>query len=254
VGVSGRVLFHQGAPIGPSVDFTLYRRDPEVYERLFAPESYPGGVSTSVSLEATHLVQTLADPKVSGTTTEQGADALAMQARLKVDFLRVHALALYRSVSFVTSEGPGLPPFSVFPQDGTSWPELLVSAGVDHHFPGSGLTPGFLVRAVWPAMNEGPTAIFGGNNPPPGVESRPVIVRGPNELSFLPEGRERQPILTAKATLRWDVGDNLSALGEAFYTRDPNRTVFREGTDGVAELVLERASSVGFAAALQARF
>jgi hypothetical protein len=81
-----------------------------------------------------------------------------------------------------------------------------------------------------------------------------VVLRGPNTFSALPEGRERQPILTAKATLRWDFGESLSALGEAFYTRDPNHTVFREDANGVSQPVLERPDSVGLATVLQARF
>lgn len=253
-GISGRVLYHQGAPIGPSVDFTLYRGDPEVYEKLLAPESYPGGVSASVSLEATHLVQTLQDPAGGDTLTNRGADVLALQARLKVDFLRVHALGMYRSASFLTSEGPGIPPFRAFPQGGTTRPELLVSAGVDHHFAGTGLTPGLLVRAVLPSTTDALAPLLGGNNPPSGTPSREVVVRGPFELTVLPEGHVRQPILTAKATLRWDVGDNLSAIGEVFYTRDPNRTVFEDDEFGVARPVLAPPSSVGFGAVLQVRF
>lgn len=254
VGISGRVLYHQGAPIGPSVDFMLYRGDPEVYEKLLAPESYPGGVSASVSLEATHLVQTLQDPARGDTLTNRGADVFALQARLKVDFLRVHALGMYRSASFLTSEGPGIPPFRAFPQGGTTRPELLVSAGVDHHFAGTGLTPGLILRAVLPSMTDTLGPLLGGNNPPPGTSGREVIVRGPFDLTVLPEGHVLQPVLTAKATLRWDVGTSLSAIGEAFYTRDPNRTVLEDGENGVGQFVLAPPSSVGFAAVLQARF
>jgi hypothetical protein len=254
VGISGRVLYHQGAPIGPSVDFTLYRGDPEVYEKLLAPESYPGGVSASVSLEATHLVQTLQDPAQGDTLTNRDADVLALQARLKVDFLRVHALGMYRSASFLTSEGPGIPPFRAFPQGGTTRPELLMSAGVDHHFAGTGLTPGLLLRAVLPSTTDALGPLLGGNNPVPGTAAREVIVRGPFDLTVLPQGHVLQPVLTAKATLRWDVGTSLSAIGEAFYTRDPNRTVFEDDENGVTRPVLAPPSSVGFAAVLQARF
>lgn len=247
---SGRVLFHQGAPIGPSVDFSLYRQDPEVFEKLFAPEVYPGGVSAAVSLEATWLSQLLLDPGGSeGTVRSQGAEAVALQARLKVDFLRVHALALHRSATFITSEVPGLPPFKLFPQGAGLQSELLLSAGADYHFPGPGLTPGLVVRAVWPAAFDNATVIGGPPSPP-----RMAVLRGPAELSILPPGRERQPILLAKATLRWDLGSTFSAIGEAFYTHDPNRTVLDDGETGVPEFVLQPPSAVGFSALLQARF
>jgi hypothetical protein len=50
------------------------------------------------------------------------------------------------------------------------------------------------------------------------------------------------------------VGTSLSAIGEAFYTRDPNRTTFEDDENGVTRPVLAPPSSVGFAAVLQARF
>ncbi len=248
--VSGRVLFHHGAPIGPSVDFALYRQDPEVFEKLFAPEVYPGGVSASVSLEATWLAQTLMDPDVAeGGMGGQSAEAAALQARLKVDFLRVHALALHRSATFISSEVPGLPPFRAFPQDTELQSELLLSAGADYHFPGPGLTVGLVGRAVWPAAFD--NASFLGI---PASTPSIVVLRGPAELSVLPPGRERQPILLAKATLRWDFGSAFSALGEVFYTQDPNRTETEDGDTGIPEIVLRPSSTLGFSALLQARF
>lgn len=248
--VSGRVLFHQGAPIGPSVDFSLYRQQPEVFETLFAPEVYPGGVSASVSLEATFLEQTLLEPRSSeGTMAGQGAEAAALQARLKVDFLRVHALALHRSATFITSEVPGLPPFKSFPEGSGLQSELLLSAGADYHFPGPRLTPGLVVRAVLPAAFNNANVLG-----EPGLTRRIAILRGPAELSFLPLGRERQPILLAKATLRWEFGSVFSAIGEAFYTQDPNHTVTQYSDTGVLEIVLRPSSTLGFSALLQARF
>ncbi|HEX5749900.1 MAG TPA: hypothetical protein VFZ09_26955 [Archangium sp.] len=245
--VSGRVLYHQGAPIGPSVDFSLYRQDPAVFETLFAPEAYPGGVSASVSLEGTYLHQTLMDPDVFRKTTGQGAEVLALQARLKVDFLRLHALALHRSATFISSESPGLPPFVAFVRDTPLQSELLLSAGADYHFSGPGLTPGLVVRAVWPAT-------FHNDEGSPLGTSGVAVLRGPGDISILPAGRQRQPILSARATLRWDFGSVFSAIGEAFYAHDPNRTTFDDGPTGVLELVPLPPSAVGFNALLQARF
>ncbi|HZH17081.1 MAG TPA: hypothetical protein VE057_22185 [Archangium sp.] len=179
----------------------------------------------------------------------QGAEAAALQARLKVDFLRVHALALHRSATFIPSEVPGLPPFKSFPEGTGLQSELLLSAGADYHFPGPGLTPGLVVRAVWPAAFDNATVLGGPASPP-----RIAVLRGPAELSFLPPGRERQPILLAKATLRWELGSAFSAMGEAFYTRDPNHTVTEDGDTGIPESVLRPSSTLGFSALLQARF
>ena len=44
-GGSAQVVYHVGVPVGTSVDFRLYRNDPDVYQRFFAPETYPGGLA-----------------------------------------------------------------------------------------------------------------------------------------------------------------------------------------------------------------
>ena len=250
LGVSGRALYHQGAPIGPSVDFTLYRQDPAVYETLFAPEAYPDGVSASVSLEGTHLVQDLTSSDLPvGETAPVGSDVLALQARLKVDRLRVHALGLYRSAMFLVSEVPGLPPFrDLRPADVQN--ATLLTVGADYHLPRLGLTPGLLLRAEWPASFQA-TALQ--DNVPVLVGKR-VVIRGPSTVSLLPEGRERQPQLLAKATARWDPGSRVTVLGEVFYTYDPNRTTFRDDAVGIAQPVPEPPSSAGFSLLLQLRF
>lgn len=251
LGVSGRLLYHQGGTIGPSVDFTLYQQDPAVYETLFAPESYPGGLAVHVSLEGTHLEQDLVAPGSStpGQTDAVGATALALQGRLKVDRLRLHALALYRSASFLVSEVPGFPAFRALASDSVQ-ADTSLTAGVDYHLPALGLTPGFLMRAVWPAAFQNGGSLEGGGLTP----GLTTVLRGPTSISILPEGRGRRPLLLAKATARWDLGTRAAALGEVFYTHDPNRTTFQDGPEGVAGPVFEPASSVGFSLLLQARF
>ena len=114
-GVSAQAVYHVGVPVGTSIDFRLYRNDPEVYQRFFAPEQYPGGLSYTVSLEGSYLVQTLSDPDVFGRTVPQEARAVALyddvallQSWLREDILSVagpdHAsrVALY---DFVVERG-----------------------------------------------------------------------------------------------------------------------------------------------------
>ncbi len=254
-GVSAEIVYHQGVPVGTSVDFQLYRNDPDLLQRFFVPEVYPGGLSMSVSLEGSHLVQSLEDPNVFGKTTPQGADAMALQARMKINFLRLHLLALYRSLSFIQFNVPGLPPFRDFPQGTVLKPEMLVAGGADYHFPRTHLTPGVILGIQQPASFQSPEALLGGNAPPAALlGQRTVVVRDVNLPTILPAGYAPVPILSAKATLRWDISDSVAGIGEVYYTRDANRVTFRRDAAGISQPTFEKEHGIGFNTVLQARF
>lgn len=261
-GVSAQAAYHVGVPVGTSIDFRLYKNDPEIYQRFFAPEQYPGGVAYSVSLEGSYLTQTLEDPDVFGRTKPQPATALALQARAKWDFWRFHVLGLYRSLSFIQFEVPGLPPFQDFPSGTELKPEMFIAAGADRYFPSLHLTPGFILGVQQPASFRSPELNLGGNNPPAGLTgTRTVVVRDVNQLSILPSqcgsnnaACEAQPIISAKATARWDLSDTVAAIGEVYYTYDNNRTTFRDDVTGIAQPNFEKPHALGFNTLLQARF
>jgi hypothetical protein len=261
-GISGQAVYHLGVPVGTSVDFRLYRNDPDMYQRFFAPEAYPGGLSLSVSMEGSYLVQTLEDPDVFGRTVPQGATAEALQVRVKYNYLRLHLLALYRSLSFIQNEVPGIPPYRDFPDGTVLNPEAFVAVGADYHFKRLHLTPGIIFGVQQPASFRSPEFPGGGNNPPPGLAgTRTVVVRDVNLLSILPETCgadnsvcEADLILSAKATFRWDLSETVAAVGEVYYTYDNNRTTFRDDVTGVAQPRFEEPHALGFNTLLQARF
>ncbi len=114
-GVSAQAVLHVGVPVGTSVDLRLYRNDPEMVQKFFSPETYPGGFSYSVSLEGDLLYQTLEDPDRFAATTPQQARAAALQVRTKWNYLRAHLLGLYRTLSYIQFDTPGFPPFKDLP-------------------------------------------------------------------------------------------------------------------------------------------
>jgi hypothetical protein len=61
-------------------------------------------------------------------------------------------------------------------------------------------------------------------------------------------------VLSAKATMRWDISESVTAVGEVYYTRDPNRVTFRDDATGVALPAYAKVDGLGFNAILQARF
>jgi hypothetical protein len=248
-------VYHVGVPVGTSVDFRLYRNDPEVYQRFFTPVQYPGGLSYSVSVEGSYLTQTLADPDEFGTTVPQPARAGALQASAKYNYLRMHMLGLVRDISFIQFDVPGLTPYTDFP-DGTELkPEMFVAVGADYHFPGAHFTPGFIVGVQQPASARSTQTGFGGNNPPESLAGgRTLVLRDVSQPTVLPEGEEAQPIISAKTTFRWDLSESVAAVGEVYYNYDTNRVTFRDDLSGIAQPSFVDPHGVGFNMLLQARF
>ena len=95
-GVSAQVAVHDGMPVGSSIDYALYRNDPERVGRLFRKTEYPGGLSWLAKAEATLLGQTLKDPEATGSTTVQYGTAADLNARVKLNRTRLRLDAQVR--------------------------------------------------------------------------------------------------------------------------------------------------------------
>lgn len=254
-GVSGQLVYHLGVPVGTSIDFRLYRNDPDIYEKFFAPEQYPGGLALTASLEGNFLTQTLEDPDTFAKTTAQNAAAVALQFRLKYNFMRIGFLGLYRTLSYIQFNVPGVPPFRDFPDGTKLQPEMFGAISFDYHIPRLHLTPGIIGGLQLPATFTSPSATLGGNNPPVGLlGSRTVVVRDVNQFSILPTNYAAEPIISAKFNLRFDISDYFAFVGEVYYTHDSNRTRFADSAGGISEPTFEKPDAIGFNTVLQARY
>jgi hypothetical protein len=256
LGASARLSLHVREPVSQSVDMQLYRNDPDLMKVAFGRQFYPGGLSYNVSVEGTRLAQTLEDPDVFGRIKEQPAESFAVQGRVTYNYVRMHALAVYRSLSFVQFDVPGFPPYTDFPQGTKIQPEMFFAVGGSYHFPGLHLTPGFTVGLQQPAAMTSPEATLGGNNPNPlqDATGRAVVVRNPGDFSVLPAGTAPLPIISAKSSTRWDLSETFATLGEVYWTRDPNRATFIKGLDGTTQQHFEDEDRLGFNLIVQARF
>ena len=258
MGASAEAVYHVGVPIGISVDTRLYKNDPDVLQKFFAPESYPGGLSYSVSLEASALGQSLEDPDRYARTVFQPAYAAAAQAKVKWNYLRANAIGLYRSLSYIQFDVPGFPPFTDYPDGTVITPELFLAVGADYHLPGLHLTPGLIAGVQNPASARAPTnALCGANNPPPlCLGARSVVIRDVNNPDILPSGDNVLPIWSVKGTLKWDISDSVAAIGEAWYSFDPDKVTFRQSLTGIAisEPTYLSPQVIGFNTIVQCRF
>lgn len=239
----------------PSLDLRLYKNDPDITQRFFTPERYPGGFSYQLSVEASGLAQTLVNPDKYASTKIQPAAAVALQARFKYDYWRFYALGLMRTLSFIQFDVPGLPPYTDFTKGSVVRPELWAAIGGDKNFPNQHLTLGLILGVQNPASVRAPRFDFGGANPPAGVTGpRTVVVRDVNTFAILPYDEAVLPIFSVKATGRLDISEYFAVLGEVFYNRDDNRVTFLDSEASIAQPVFQQPNQLGFNVVVQARF
>jgi hypothetical protein len=202
------------------------------------------------SVEATWLTQSLENPDVLAGSKLQHAQAVALQMRLKFNFLRVSFLGLYRTPSYIWFNQPGFPPFKDFPAGSVLQPEMFAAIGLDYHIAPIKLTVGAIGGAQLPATYRQPTPMVGGSI----VGTRTIVFRDVGQPNILPTNQVTRPIVSAKLNFRFDLSEYFAAIGELYYTWDSNRTRFRDNVSGIAEPVFEPPHAIGFNAMLQARF
>jgi hypothetical protein len=265
-GASLQVSLHSGLPVGSSIDYALYRNQPESIARLFHKEAYPGGLAWLVSAEGTMIGQTLKDPYNTGSTVTQYGYAGDVNVRVKFNRTRFRFDVMSRSLSFILHSIPSLPTYTDFATDcgksadgrcSSVTPEYYLSAGVDQNLPDSGITAGVSVGLDIPATLTTPRAqdITGNQTTATTVVLRnDAIAYG----SFLPKGKDVAPIFALKATLRYDFADAFAAFADVYYQYDPNTTEYdRSGNEsnfmGV-DPKFANFNQLGFNVTLQARF
>ncbi|AKT39139.1 tetratricopeptide repeat protein [Chondromyces crocatus] len=254
-GLSARaVVHHPDMPTPQSIDFQLYRNDPNKPQVFFRPETYTEGKTTwAVSLEYTNLFQHLSDFEVAGATNIQQARAAALQANLKTGYLRASFTGIYRDLPYVLRNQPSLIPFQTIPSSESvkTSDELFFSVAADYYIPSARLTPGIGAGLQLPATFESNT-VDRASSP----ISRTIVVREQGNISILPVNTGAVPIIQARASLKWDLSRIMSAVIWAQYVRDNNATfVERDPNEGTTSLrTFISPDFLGFGAMVQARF
>ncbi|MBK9266767.1 MAG: hypothetical protein IPM54_44155 [Polyangiaceae bacterium] len=252
-GVSARVLLHdKTTPVPQSIDFALYRNDPNKPMVIFKPETYTEGKTTwSVALEGTNLWQHLKDFDVAGGTAMQPARAAALQANIKSSYFRGSATVIYRDLPYVLRNQPSFIPFQTLPADAGSSDEVFLAVAGDYYFKKPRLTAGFGGGLQFPATFS--TATIDNSSAP---ISRTVVVREQGNIAILPVNQTEVPIFQARASLKWDISPILSALAWVQFVRDNNGTfVERDPTEGTLALrTFISPNFLGFGTSVSARF
>ncbi|MRG96487.1 hypothetical protein [Polyangium spumosum] len=253
LGGSTRILVHdKNTPVPQSIDFALYRNDPNKPMIIFKPEVYnPGKTTWSLSVEATNLWQRVKDFDVAGGTTFQQARAAAFQANVKSGFLRGSFTAIYRDLPYVLRNQPSYIPFQSLPNDAATANEFFLALASDYYLPKPRLTVGLGAGLQFPSTFS--TSTVDQSNAP---ISRTVVVREQGNIAILPVNQGAVPIFQARASLKWDLSTIMSALLWLQYVRDNNGTfVERDPSEGTVALrSFISPNFFGFGASVSARF
>lgn len=253
-GASLQVALHHREPVTSSVDYKLYRNDPERAYHMFAKEEYPGGVSWLVAAEATILGQTLKDPEVSGGTTTQIGKAGDINARIKIDRTRLRADLQFRDLAFILHSTPSLPTYSDFPPEYERTADFFADIGIDQNIEGTGLTLGVIGGVDLPASLTTPTGVIPGDMVE-GEGTSTAVIRNEGDITILPPGEDVLPQFALKFAGRLDFAESFAALADIYYSRDPNQTrLVREGPDDLLMREFGEFNQLGFNFTLQAKF
>jgi hypothetical protein len=235
--------------VGSSIDFQLYKNDPNHPFQAFRPVEYtPGEAGYLISAEGAYILQHLADVDQANETTLEPAMAGALQGRLQYDYWRFELTGLYRDLSYILKNVPSFVPFLSIPDAATVNPELFVAAAADYHFPKPHLTIGVSGGIQFPATFS--TLVTTGS----AEASNTLVVRKEGFFSILPPGLEAVPIVGARLHARMDVSEMLYALLWVQFVHDQNATRLVVNEAEGTRRVFQRADQLGFGVSMAARF
>ena len=252
-GISQRVLLSYNTPrMGQTADLRLLKSDPENRRRAsFVPLYNHGSFGFGVSAEFTSLWQTLIDPEtLDGLVFDNGlAAALNAQVRFLKN-MRVGLDVVYRDVSFMLFNVPGLTPYVAFAEDTIRKPQVYGALWWSYYIEPAHLTPGFVLGLMQPASFEAEEDATGNR--------QTQVIREASDYEILPVGESPFTILSLKGSLQWNLSHMLAIIGEVAFTQDFNVTKVAPGEQEgeTASRVIDTAlgRAVGLNLIMQAQF
>ncbi len=261
-GVSGQVAVHDGMPVQSSIDYKLYKYDPERIGRVFQRARYKEGLQWLAMGELTYLGQTLKHPEKTGTTVVQPGIAGDINLRIMMDRIRIRVDAQYRDLAFILHSVPSLPTFSDFPEAYKIKPNFFAAVGVDRNW-NDRLTLGAVLGVELPAAITTPAGVPGDTA---AIGETTAVIRNNGQqtlITVLPSkmvdgqlrGEERAAQVAVKGSAQLDFGDIYAALVDVYYSYDPNQTrLVRGGPEETFRYEFGDFNQLGINLTLQAKF
>ncbi len=264
-GLSGQLSYSYGIPIGVSIDFRLYRNDPNMPARFFREEKYtPGKFSFAISSELSYVVNMLQNGDKLDAISPFPGLATDLNFRMKYGHFRLHADVMFRDMGFILKNVPGFVPFQTFSSNQKVTPEFFAAVGVDYHIKKAHLTLGFKGGVQLPAAFKAalPKEVTGNVVPGSLQGEQIVVVRDEGDFILLPSKDKNGnavdvlPVFSVKINMKWQLSSFMAVIGEALISIDQNQTRLERGTgEGTVESrVFIDPLKIGFNLVLQARF
>ena len=256
-GASHRISFGWNENMGGSADLRLMTNDLndprvgfQVSNTIATIPNYQGTFGIGASVEFSSIWGSLIDADDPSQRIYDAALTGGFRARVRfLKTMRVGFDMIYRDVSFLVLNVPGLTPYVDFATDTIQKPQLYGALYWDWFIEKPKLRPGFIIGLMQPASFAAREDSNGNRQ----VE----IIREANDYELLPTGTEPFTILSMKASLRWHLSPMLVIAGEVAFTQDYNQAKNVADPDtGVNTLILdeERAQALGLNLFMQAAF
>ncbi len=264
-GFTGQMSYSYGMPVGVSIDFQLYRNDPNQQMRFFRPEKYtPGVFSFSVASEFSYVVNELQNADQLNAIVPTPGIATDLNFRMKYGYFRMHADFVFRDLGFILNEVPGFVPFQSFSSKQSTTPEFFAAIGFDYYFKKPHLTLGLKGGVQIPATFRGDLpAETTGNIVLGSLQGEQlVVIRGEGDFILLPtvdkngQKVEALPVISFKVNMKWQLSEFMAVVGEFLVSVDQNQTRLTRSTEDGTVAVREFIDplKLGFNLVLQARF
>ena len=250
-GLSQRVQLTKDTRMGLSPDLALLVNDPEKRRQVNALPNYQGEWGFGIGAEFTTLWQTLIDANDPSQAALDNAITAGVFAQGRfLRNLRVGLDVVYRDVSFLVFNVPGLTPYLSFVEDTIRAPQVYGALWADYYIEKAKVTPGIVLGLMQPASFAAAPDATG--------QRKLQVIREANDYELMPDGTEEAyTVLSVKGSVKWHVSHIVAVIGEVSYTQDYNvsRVVTNPET-GVGERVLDDAMAqrLGVNLLIQASF
>jgi hypothetical protein len=245
-GVSGQVAYRTNAdlPFIQSADLRLYRNTPEYMRDTYISHRKLEGFGMIVQAEINALSHNLLSPTNEEETVIERALAGDVQAILVHNTTNVQVDLVYKDLSYILFNVPGLTSGVATPVDLETTPQLYGRASVYHYIEDAHFTPYIGGGLMQPATYTTADGTF--------------VQYTERDKEQVPEGQEAAAILSTVGGFQVDVSKSTIFIGEVLYSVDNNQSEFIQTADNpegvrVAAPQNER-QRLGFNLIVRARF
>ena len=257
-GASHRLLFAINEPsLGRSPDTRLMFNDQDdpvmPWQKVRSLATVPNFQSTfglGITVEVSTIGQSLIDAEDPSAGIIDDAFTAAFRGRVRfLRSMRVGLDVVYRDVSFLVLNVPGLTPYVSFATETIQKPQAYGAIWWDWFIEKAKLRPGVTLALMQPAS-------FSAREDSNGNRQVQVI-REASDYELLPTGTQAFSIVSIKGSLRWHLSPILAIAGEVAFTQDFNNTrVVTDDNTGVGVRILDEkaAQQLGLNLFMQAAF